>query len=48
MLQVILDREEDAKDVCRLDQLAEHADGLRNRAVVVAVFPPFFLRGCLA
>ena len=37
---VLLDREENATNVCRPDQFANHADGLRARAAVDAVLSP--------
>ena len=46
-IQVLLDREEDANNVCRLDQLENRDDGLRADVEVDAVFSSF-VRLCLA
>ena len=39
VIQVLLDREEDANNVCRLNQLANCADGLRARVEMDAIVP---------
>ena len=42
-VHVLRDGEEDAKVVCRADQLASHADGLRGALKWMLSFPPFCL-----
>ena len=43
VIQILLDREEDAKHVCRLDQPANRADGLCARVLMDDVFSLFFV-----
>ena len=45
--QALLDCEEDAKNVCRLDQLAKYAHGLRARVETDAILSPFLCVGAL-
>ena len=47
IIHVLLDRQEDSKNVCRLDQVANYADWLHARVKVDVVFSFFLFEGAL-
>ena len=47
VIQILLHHEDDAKNVCRLHQRANHADGRSARVEMDDVFPSFLCAGAL-